>query len=174
VSRLVYRPIAHDDLDLFAEFLADAEATKYLIVPRPHTRPEAAALLDRWVAQHDGTIGMYTALFGGETVGWVGFAPRALRWGDELELGWSIRRAHWGHGYATEAALALRPLGPDRVVHLIHPANTVSVAVAKRLGGELEREITIRSNPVAVYVSPRTAPAADPTVAASYRGGGYE
>jgi RimJ/RimL family protein N-acetyltransferase len=174
VSRLVYRPIAHGDLELFAEFLADADATRYLIVPRPHTRPEAAALLDRWVAQHDGTIGMYTALLGGETVGWVGFAPRALRWGDELELGWSIRRAHWGHGYATEAALALRPLGPDRVVHLIHPGNAPSIAVARRLGGEVERETTIRGNPVAVYVSPRHAPVGDPTVAPATHTGGYE
>ncbi len=152
-ARLRYRPVHHEDLDLFATFLGDDEATQYLIVPRAHTRPEAAALLDRWAAQHDGTIGMYTALAGDDVVGWVGFVRRALPWGDELELGWSIRKEHWGHGYATEAALALRPLGPERVVHLIHPENARSISVAARLGAVLERETKLRGNPVRVYVS---------------------
>ncbi len=156
--RLRYRPVRHDDLDLFAAFLADEEATRYLIVPRAHTRPEAAALLDRWAAQHDGTIGMYTALDADEVVGWVGFVRRALHWGDELELGWSIRREHWGSGYATEAALALRPLGPERAVHLIHPLNERSIHVAERLGAVAERETSLRGNPVRLYVSPRVAP----------------
>ena len=152
-ARLRYRPVQHEDLDLFAEFLGDDEATQYLIVPRAHTRPEAAALLDRWAAQHDGTIGMYTALAGDDVVGWVGFVRRALPWDDELELGWSIRKEHWGRGYATEAALALRPLGPERVVHLIHPENARSISVATRLGAVLERETKLRGNPVRVYVS---------------------
>lgn len=159
-ERLRYRPVRHDDLDLFAAFLADEEATRYLIVPRAHTRPEAAALLDRWVAQHDGAIGMYTVLAGDDTVGWTGYVRRAMRWGDELELGWSIRREHWGKGYATESALTLRPLGPERVVHLIHPDNLRSVHVAERLGARVDRRTTLRGNPVTVYVSPRVAPPA--------------
>ena len=152
-ARLRFRPVCHDDLDLFADFLGDSEATRYLIVPRAHTRSEAAALLDRWAAQHDGTIGMYTALAGDDVVGWAGYVRRALRWGDELELGWSIRRHRWGDGYATESALALRPLGPERVVHLIHPENARSIRVAGRLGASLERETTLRGNPVGVWVS---------------------
>ena len=157
-ERLGYRPVRHEDVDLFAEFLSDEETTRYLIVPRAHSRAEAAALLDRWASQHDGTIGMYTVLEGDRPVGWVGYVRRALKWGDELELGWSIRLEDWGQGYATEAALALRPLGPDRVIHLIHPDNERSIQVAERLGGVLERTTVLRGNPVNVYVSPRKAP----------------
>ena len=157
-ARLGYRPVSHQDLDLFADFLGDEETTRYLIVPRAHSRAEAATLLDRWAAQHDGTIGMYTVLERDRPVGWVGFVRRALRWGDELELGWSIRPDDWGRGYATEAALALRPLGPDRVIHLIHPDNERSIQVAERLGAVLERTTTLRGNPVNVYVSPRKPP----------------
>jgi RimJ/RimL family protein N-acetyltransferase len=152
-ERLTYRPVVHEDIELFAAFLGDPEAVRYLIVSRPHTRAEAATLLDRWVAQHDGRIGMYTALDGGEPVGWVGYVHRSLHWGEETELGWSIRREHWGKGYATEAALALRPLGPPRVVHLIHPANSGSIAIATKLGATHERDCVIRGNPVAVYTS---------------------
>ena len=153
MERLTYRPIAHGDVDLFAAFLADPECVRYLIVPRPHTHAETATLLDRWASQHDGTIGMYTALDGEETVGWVGFVHRSLHWGDECELGWSIRREHWGKGYAGEAAVALRPLGPERVVHLIHPENSASIAVARKLGATHESDTEIRGGPVSVWVS---------------------
>ena len=160
MTDLAFRPIAHDDAAVFGEFMADAESVRYLIVPRPHTQAEAAVLLDRWVAQHEGDIGMYTVTLSEEVVGWAGYVRRALRWGDEVELGWSIRQQYRGSGYGTAAALALRPIGPERVVHLIHPQNEPSIRIARRLGAELERSTTIRGNPVGVYVSPRDGHAA--------------
>jgi RimJ/RimL family protein N-acetyltransferase len=152
--------MCHDDLDLFAEFLGDPECVRYLIVPRPHTRAESAVLLDRWVAQHEGGIGMFTVLDADETVGWAGYVHRSLHWGDEMELGWSIRKQHWGNGYATAAAQSLRALGPERVVHLIHPENAASIAVARKLGAIHERDTEIRGGPIGVWVSSRAA--ADP------------
>jgi RimJ/RimL family protein N-acetyltransferase len=55
------------------------------------------------------------------------------------ELGWALTRAYWGHGYATEAAAAIREWGYerpdiDRLVSLISPDNVRSQRVAERLG----------------------------------------
>jgi RimJ/RimL family protein N-acetyltransferase len=55
------------------------------------------------------------------------------------ELGWALMRAHWGHGYATEAAAAVRDWAHecryiDRLVSLISPENVRSQRVAERLG----------------------------------------
>jgi RimJ/RimL family protein N-acetyltransferase len=55
------------------------------------------------------------------------------------ELGWALARAHWGHGYATEAAAAIRDWAyerpnVDRLVSLISPDNVRSRRVAERLG----------------------------------------
>jgi RimJ/RimL family protein N-acetyltransferase len=55
------------------------------------------------------------------------------------ELGWALIRAHWGHGYATEAAAAIRDWAHDwrsidRLVSLISPDNVRSQRVAERLG----------------------------------------
>ena len=77
----------------------------------------------------------------GETVGFVGFAPRDHPWGQELELGWLIRRQFWGNGYATEAARALKPLVPDRFVSMIRVENKASANVARKLGMTVEREV---------------------------------
>ena len=148
-----YRPISLDDLEPYAEFLADPACTRFLLVPDPHPRDVSLALLRRSVAEHDGTIGMNTLFDGGELVGWAGFQRRELDGAHEVELGWLIRRAHWGNGYASEAALALRPLGPERAVHLIHPDNAASIAVARKLGATRERDTEIHGRPVSIYVS---------------------
>jgi RimJ/RimL family protein N-acetyltransferase len=100
-------------------------------------------------------IGMSSLLDGGEIIGWSGYTRRTFDWGDEVELGWLIRRAHWGKGYATEAALTLRPQGPERAVHLIHPDNAASIAVARKLGAARERDVEIGGGPVVVFVSMR-------------------
>jgi RimJ/RimL family protein N-acetyltransferase len=55
------------------------------------------------------------------------------------ELGWALIRAHWGHGYATEAAAAIRDWARESrsssgLVSLISPDNVRSQRVAERLG----------------------------------------
>lgn len=63
----------------------------------------------------------------------------------EKELGWQLHDEHEGHGYATEAATALRAwafnaLGLQSLVSYIDPDNRRSIAVAERLGAALDPE----------------------------------
>ena len=153
MSRLSYRPISLDDFEPYAEFLEDQECTRYLLYPEPHSRELSRSLLERNVREHDGTIGMYTLHDGEELVGWAGFQRREITGAPEVELGWLVRKAHWGKGYASEAALALQRRGPRRLIHLIHPENLASIAVAKKLGAKHERDTEIRGGPVAIYAS---------------------
>ena len=93
---------------------------------------ETAAPTDRRVVGQAGLM-----VF--DTRGW-----KPSTWADagshaQPELGWALIRAHWGHGYATEAAAAIldwacqrRSIG--RLVSLISPGNVRSESVAERLG----------------------------------------
>ena len=61
----------------------------------------------------------------------------------EQELGWLLYDGHEGHGYATEAARALRDwafatLKLSTLVSYMAPDNLASQAVARRLGGVLD------------------------------------
>ena len=63
----------------------------------------------------------------------------ALGWGAEIELGYRYARAHWGKGYATEAARAMLgrgfgELGLRRVVGIVDVRNTASERVLRKLG----------------------------------------
>ena len=74
----------------------------------------------------------------------------------EIEIGYLLGREHWGNGYATEAALAVRDwalaeLGLERLIALIYPGNVRSIRVAEKLGMEPEDEIEIFGNRVTLY-----------------------
>jgi RimJ/RimL family protein N-acetyltransferase len=74
-----------------------------------------------------------------DTRGWT-----PSNWGSagshaQPELGWALIRAHWGNGYATEAAAAIREWAHEfrsieQLVSLISPDNVRSQRVAERLG----------------------------------------
>lgn len=154
-ARLVMRPVEHGDLGPWSAFLADENAVRLLHVPEPHTPARAAALLERTIERADGAIAMYAVSVRstGETAGFVGYTPRTLDWGDEVELGWLLLPAFHGHGYATEAARALRPLVPRRVVSLIRVENAASQNVARKLAMRHERDIVFAGFPTNVWAS---------------------
>lgn len=75
----------------------------------------------------------------------AGFVLVHQEYGDpEMELGWILTAEGEGHGYATEAAAALRDhaasLGLTGLVSYIGSDNVRSVRVAERLGARRDRE----------------------------------
>ena len=62
----------------------------------------------------------------------IGFAGlQHLEGGDEIELGYDLRRSAWGRGFGTELArasieAAFRDLGHDALVAVVRPQNAAS------------------------------------------------
>ncbi len=57
----------------------------------------------------------------------------------ELEVGWHLKRKHWGFGFASEAGTAatgyaFQRIGPPVVYAVVFPENERSMAVARRIG----------------------------------------
>ncbi len=73
----------------------------------------------------------------GDVIGDVGFG--ILEPTGDVELGYTLARAYWGHGYATEAAGAcldagLEHIAVPRIVAVVDEANEASLRVAERIG----------------------------------------
>jgi RimJ/RimL family protein N-acetyltransferase len=108
--------------------------------PAAVAREAFARQLRHWA---DRGFGLWAAIpdDADEPVGWIGAWRQdvAPALDGEIEIGWTLRRAWWGRGLATEGAraaaqTAFEHLRPDRVISLIHPQNERSAAVARRLG----------------------------------------
>jgi ribosomal-protein-alanine N-acetyltransferase len=80
----------------------------------------------------------------------------------QVEIGWWLAPFAWGHGYATEAASALRDyafgaLRLKRLTVVLNAQNTASVAVARRLGAVPAGTGVYRGQSVTRYVIHATA-----------------
>lgn len=127
------------DTDAYAEMVADPEVMRFLggkTMSREEAWRSMAMLAGHWQLRGYGFWAVEERA-SGELVGRVG-CWRPEGW-PGLEVGWTLRRASWGRGYATEAArasleYAFEKLNQTRVISLIAPENVASIRVAERLG----------------------------------------
>jgi RimJ/RimL family protein N-acetyltransferase len=147
-ARLTFREMTPDDLDDLALLLSDPEVMTYY--PRPKTRAEAAQWIDWNVGlyrTHGYGLWLLTTADGG-FVGDCGLTPQVVDGVTELEVGYHVRPALQGRGYATEAAAASRDfardvLGATRLIAIIHPDNRPSQRVAEKIGLRPEKRTTV-------------------------------
>ncbi len=136
--RLILRPVAAEDFDAWADFHADAETMHFLggVMSRPAAWRGLCAMAGAWTIRGFSMFSMIHR----ETGQWIG---RTGPWQPEgwpgTEVGWGVARAFTGQGYAREAATAAMDyavdvLGWTEVIHTIHPDNSASIALARRLG----------------------------------------
>lgn len=143
-ERLMLRDFTAADVDPLVELDADPEVMLHITggVPTPREEIENDVL--------PAFLGYYGSVsrFGfwavvekssGEFLGWFHLRPGPGHSDDEPELGYRLRRACWGRGYATEGSMALiakafADLGATRVVAETMVAHTASRRVMEKCG----------------------------------------
>ena len=143
-----------DDAPAAAEMLGNAEVMRFLggkTVPPEDVPAVVQKWIDRWELNGVGPF-LLERREDGQFVGRCGVLVWDSRtWmhtsfaeaGEHAqpEIGWALARAHWGNGYATEAASAVRNWARserrfDRLISLIAPDNLASQRVAERMGAQ--------------------------------------
>ncbi|MEU8038935.1 GNAT family N-acetyltransferase [Streptosporangium sp. NPDC049078] len=146
-ERLLLRSVLHDaDREGFIELSTDPEVQAYIGGPQP--RKDVEQRFDAAIANATSSPGNYviadnttnrligTLMLARRSTGGPGHVTED---GEELELGYVLRRSAWGAGFAFEAATAaLRAAAdelPDQPVLLVtQTANKRSLKLAARLG----------------------------------------
>jgi RimJ/RimL family protein N-acetyltransferase len=161
-ERLWLRPPTPHDADALYALFTDPEVMRALGKEPVSAPEEAGAMIEDgiggWKTDGVGPFVIETAADNPEVVGQAGLMIFDTRgwtpssWSAagsyaQPELGWALIRAHWGHGYATEAAAAIREWAHrwrsvDRLVSLISPDNARSQRVARRLGAVPTETVT--------------------------------
>jgi RimJ/RimL family protein N-acetyltransferase len=131
-ERLILRPITMEAVDLLVELDSDPEVMRFITGGRPSSRAHVTERVQRSIGHRWVAFERSTDAF----IGWFGIGPTA---DGERELGYRLRKAAWGNGYATEGsqaliALAFSELGAQRVWAQTMTVNTRSRAVMERCG----------------------------------------
>ncbi|MDP9067999.1 MAG: GNAT family N-acetyltransferase [Actinomycetota bacterium] len=163
-ARVLLREFTSADLEVLAAMMADQDQMR--LYPRPRTKEETTAWLDRTVAlyrKHGFGFWLMESVEGAEFLGYCGIRPRWVDAVEEVEMGWHTVKHFWNQGIATHAAAACRDLAftrldIPRLVALIDPDNPASIRVAAKIGMQLEKEAVVDDWPCLVYSAERHLP----------------
>jgi RimJ/RimL family protein N-acetyltransferase len=144
-GRLQLRRFTPDDLDDLCQLNSDPAVMRYINAGGvPMSREELADdYLPAYLAYYTrgDRYGFWVAVekASGAFLGWFHFRPAPDGAPDEPELGYRLRAAAWGHGYATEGSRALlhkgfSEFGVPRVVASALVDNVASRRVLEKLG----------------------------------------
>jgi ribosomal-protein-alanine N-acetyltransferase len=140
-QRLELRRWRDDDLAPFAAMNADPEVVEHFLAPLDPAASDA--MVGRIEAQFDSVgYGLWAVEVRatGEFIGFTGLAVQTFpaHFTPAVEVGWRLQRSAWGHGYATEAALASLAAGWDagltEIVSMTATTNVRSQRVMERIG----------------------------------------
>jgi RimJ/RimL family protein N-acetyltransferase len=141
-DRLLLRAWRDEDLPAFAALNADPQVMRYF--PAPLTAEQSHAQADKirqYMQQNGWGLWAVEEKDGAPFIGFVGLAIPAedLPCSPCIEIGWRLAAAHWGKGYATEAArsalrYAFEQLDLAEVVSFTAETNQPSRRVMERIG----------------------------------------
>jgi RimJ/RimL family protein N-acetyltransferase len=150
-ARLLLRTFRTDDLPAYAALNADPEVVRHLggePLSRQHSDEIAEWAQECWATERVGLLAVERR-GDGAFLGMCGLHHQES-YPDDLEVAWRLGFAHWGHGYATEAATAwldyaFETLGAPRVISMtdMDPPNERSIAVMRRLGMRRDHEAEV-------------------------------
>jgi RimJ/RimL family protein N-acetyltransferase len=161
-ERLCLRAPTPHDAEALYDLFADEEVVEGLGREPVSAVEDVRAIIDEmirgWRTDGLGAFILETAASDQQVVGQAGLMIFDTRgwtpstWAKagshaQPELGWAVTRAHWGHGYATEAAIAIRDWARESrsisgLVSLISPDNVRSQRVAEKLGATPTETVT--------------------------------
>ena len=149
-ERLILRRFSEDDADNLFALDSDPQVMRWLTggAPTPRdviVRDILPAFIHSYAPFPGFGVWAASERASGEFVGWFGFRPHeGATTAETISLGYRLRRAVWGRGYATEGARALirqgfAAHGVQRVVATTYQDNLASRRVMEKLSMTLAR-----------------------------------
>jgi ribosomal-protein-alanine N-acetyltransferase len=139
-GRLILRNWRDADREPFAALNMDPQVMEHFASGLPREQSDVFADRIRAAIDEQGW-GLWAVEVAetGEFIGFTGLQPCVGLPVEGVEIGWRLARAAWGHGFATEAAIAARDfgftmLGLPEVVAVTATTNLRSQAVMRRIG----------------------------------------
>jgi len=158
-ERLNLRQFRDDDWRDLHDYYSDSEAVQYTVgkvFSEGETWRKMCGLIGHWHLRGYGPYAVEEKS-SGKVLGQIGFwYPND--W-PSPEISWSIARAHWGKGYASEAVRTCQAIGKEylkdiKLISVIHRDNWRSRQLAEAVGAVLEDEQLMSFGRAVLYRHP--------------------
>ena len=146
-ERIYLKRFTEGDTDLLFQLDGDADVMKYITLGVSRTIDEVIEksmprILKSY--QENSDFGIFAAYLNNSDkyIGWFQF-EKDKEFKDAIEIGWRLKKQHWGNGYATEVAIALSEMGIEMGKTIVARAmieNLASIRVMEKAGLEFEKE----------------------------------
>ncbi len=143
-ERMLLRRFTTNDVDYLVDLDSDPEVMRFLTGGRPTPREVIQNdILPAFIGSCEPVpgLGVFAAIEkeSGEFLGWFSFRSKDAISPYEVTLGYRMRRAFWGKGFATEGVRALirkgfSELGVQRMVATTYQDNLASIRVMVKAG----------------------------------------
>jgi len=156
-GRLILRCFKEDDWIDLHRLYSDPECTRYTI-QRTLTEGESwrtmATMIGHWQIRGYGPYAVEDKATG-KVMGPVGLWYPKDWPGPEIK--WALSRVYWGHGYASEAARAVKKIAAEympetALISLIFSDNVPSIKLAEAIGAKFEKEIEFRGQTAHIFL----------------------
>lgn len=145
-ERLILRPMTMNDRKDLAEILQDPAVMVHY--EKDYTDQDVDDWLNNQLKRYQTNgLGLLAVIekSSGQMIGQSGLTMQNVEDSEVLEIGYLFKKRYWHHGYATEAAQALKrfafkQMKAPAVYCTIKTTNYPSQAVARRLGMTIEKE----------------------------------
>jgi RimJ/RimL family protein N-acetyltransferase len=159
-ARLRLRGFRESDFDAYAAIMADPDVTRFLGGGSTFSRDDAwrqmAMIIGHWVLRGFGLWAVEEQATG-RLLGRIGcHYPEGF---PGFEIGYTLGRHAWGHGFAREGAAAALAYARDvlrrpEIISIIRPDNVRSQRVAESLGAVAAETVEFFGAPSIVYRYP--------------------
>lgn len=165
-NRLGIRSLQEDDFQALTSILGNPIVMRFSAKGLPFTDQEIIEFLKQRFAEYQrfGFSSWAVELKNdGTFIGIAGIRHMLVDNIDEIEIGFRLAPIYWEHGYATEAAMAIRDyayntLGIQRLIALVEPNNDRSIRVIEKLGMSYEKDTIYMGKQARVYASDKYKP----------------
>lgn len=157
------RKMTNEDIEPLLQILGDPEVMRFSVLgvdDESGVRKFIDVTLKRY--ERDGTA-QWAVIEkqSGTFIGECGIAVQMIDGQKEYEIGYRFNRKYWRQGFASEAAIACRDYGFQklqlkRLISIIERENVASIGVAKKVGMTLEKESVFHNIPVQIYSLEKT------------------
>ena len=154
--RCALRPFTKEDAENLMPILGSEAVMRYSMTGAMDL-PTISSTINGWIALYESHgFSPLAVMHNNILIGYAGLDLRIVEETEQVQITFRLTESHWGQGFATELAIAIRnyaftSLGLLEVIAIIDPDNQASIHTISKVGMQLEKSVVYGGLSLHVY-----------------------